>query len=250
MLHEKLVSHELQERLKQVRAVCLDIYGTAVDWIGPIKSEVEELAESLERQVDGAKFARDWISHYGPYMKEARTSNPPWKALFYLHEDVVSKLLKSFGLNDVPKDKAMELSHIWERLTFWPDVKPGLTELRNKELLICPFSNGDDDMIRELGRFNDFIWDDIFSAQRAKAFKQDAQIWTMPSDILGLPIEQIMFISSTPSDLQHAQENGYFTVFVPRDEYGSGEVTKLKEGQVVDLTVSNFIELAQIFTEK
>jgi len=249
MNHEKIESADLKKRLKTMKAVCLDIFGTSVDLMGPIKSEVEEIAASLDKSVDGAKFAREWISQYGPYMKEARNYDPPWRALFYLHEKVVRSLLPSFGLDNVPGDKELKLGHTWERLTFWPDVKPGLIELRNKGLLICPFSNGDHDMLREIGRFNGFEWDDIFSAQRAKAFKQNPQIWSMPPEILGIPSQQIMFISTTPSDLKQAHQHGYFTVFVPRDESGMGVLSRLDEGQTVDLIVPNFIELAHLFPE-
>jgi 2-haloacid dehalogenase len=230
--------------ISAVKALTFDVFGTVVDWRTTVSDEVSRLTKAKGVKIDGARFADAWRAGYKPTMDRIRRGELPWMNLDAVHRMLLDRLLGEFnvaGLTEAEKD---HLNRVWHRLTPWPDSVSGLGRLR-KRFTVATLSNGNMALLTNLAKNAGLSWDCILSAELARHYKPDKEVYLMAADLLGLRPEQVMMVAAHKEDLRAAQSIGFKTAFVRRPlEFGPGAHPDLEPDPSFDILANDFNDLA------
>src|SRR4030095_11821829 len=178
-----------------------------------------------------------------PGMEEVRTGKIPFSKLDVLHRRNLERMLPRFGLTGLPEDVLQKLNLAWHRLDGWPDVTPGLTQLKRAHWL-APVSNGIIALSVDLARRNGFPWDAILGSEIAGDFKPKPRVYLAACAAFDLAPGDCMMIAAHSNDLAHAAKNGLRTGHIARpNEHGPGK-GEPKPTVPVDVAGANLEDLA------
>ena len=229
----------------KVKALCFDVFGTVVDWRGSIVAEGEQINKDKGLQVDWAAFADAWRGGYRPAMDKVRNGELPWLNIDSLHRRILDGLLPEFGLGAMSEAEREALNRVWHRLRPWPDAVAGLARLRRR-FVVCPLSNGNVSLLVNMAKAAGLDWDCVLSAELARRYKPDPQVYRQAAHLLGLAPGQVMMVAAHNGDLKGARAVGFATAFVLRPaEYGPQQRTDLAPDPGVDVAAADFEELAR-----
>ena len=227
-----------------VKALVFDVFGTVVDWRTSIIQECRQLGDARGIELDWGLFADAWRGKYGPFMNKVRHRELPWTNLDALHRMALEELLVEHKIDNLSELEKAELNRAWHRLQPWPDSVLGLTRLK-QHFVIATLSNGNVALLTNMAKNAGLPWDCILSAELAKAYKPDPEVYKMAADLLGLAPTQVMMVAAHQGDLRAAQGVGLRTAFVPRPlEHGPSRTPDLKPDPSFDLVVGDLDELA------
>ena len=228
----------------EVRALTFDVFGTVVDWRGSVIEEVQRLGRFHGIDADWESFADAWRAGYGPAMDRVRKGELPWTPLDGLHRLILDGLLDQYGLVGPTEPEIERLNRVWHRLKPWPDVAEGLRRLR-KKYVTATLSNGNVALLVNLSKHAGLSWDCILSAELARHYKPDPEVYQTAADLLGLPADAVMMVASHEFDLQAARRAGFKTTFVDRSELiDSVGAEHADDGDGFNIVVCDFVELA------
>ena len=232
------------ERVRGVRAMTFDVFGTVVDWRSSIISEMEAVARRKRIDGDWPSFADQWRGGYGPAMGRVRSGELPWTKIDDLHRMILDTLVPEFGLQSLTAVELDELNLAWHRLMPWPDAVAGLTRLKTGYVL-ATLSNGNVALLVNMAKHAGLPWDAVLSAELAAAYKPDLEVYLKAADLLGLKPEQVMMVAAHNVDLHAAAEVGFRTAFVARPlEHGPGGNRESAPDPAYDLVATDFEDLA------
>jgi 2-haloacid dehalogenase len=230
--------------LPGVRALVFDVFGTVVDWRSGVIRACRELAakQGLEG-VDWPAFADAWRGYYAPSMDRVRRGEIPWTNLDALHRASLEGLLAEFGIEDLPGDEKDHLNKAWHRLDPWPDAVEGLLRLKRR-YTISTLSNGNVALLTNMAKRTGLPWDLILSAELARRYKPDPEVYLMAPELLGLRPDEVVLVAAHPDDLRAAGAVGLRTAYVPRPlEWGPGSEAEPPD-PAFDLVADDFLALA------
>jgi 2-haloacid dehalogenase len=220
-----------------IRAVAFDVFGTLVDW----RTTVAEAFLASGVQGEPEELAVDWRNRLWPVLGEVNEGRRPWANFDELHLGTLGELLSEREL-DLAEDGRRKLVQAWHRLEPWPDVRDGLGELRRRRPVIA-LSNGHVALLVELARHGDLRFDCLVSAELARVYKPDPEIYLTGARLLGVEPAELMLAASHPLDLAAARRAGLRSGFIDRPlEYGPDSPPR--EDPDADLSVSDLHELA------
>lgn len=220
------------------RAFIFDVFGTCVDW----RTSVARDVASQLPTVDAFAFADDWRGEYQPAMERIRSGNRGYVPLEVLHRENLEIVSKRF---DVTPPDADWLNRAWERLDPWPDVTPGLTQLK-RHGLIAPCSNGSVALMVRLARYGALPWDTIVGADVAQDYKPQPGVYLASARTLGLDPSALTMVAAHNDDLHAAKSVGLATAFVPRPtEHGPDGVSEVDPTGDWDVVAEDFLLLAE-----
>lgn len=203
-----------------IQALVFDVFGTVVDWRGSIVAEGERWGKSIGLTIDWARFADRWRGGYAPAMDKVRRGDLPWTRLDALHRMLLEDLLGEFGIAGLGEEAKDHWNRVWHRLQPWPDSVAGLARLR-KRFTIAPLSNGNVSLLADMAKNAGLPWDLILSAELARHYKPDQEVYLAAAELLGLQPEEVMMVAAHRSDLEAARSCGMRTGFLSRPaEYG------------------------------
>ena len=224
---------------KKPRALTFDVFGTVVDWRSPIVREGEILTRSRKApELDWVRFANSWRAGYPLAMDRVRKGEIPWTNLDGLHREILVNLLPEFAIHGFSDADLDHLNRVWHRLDAWPDAVEGVARLRRK-YIVATLSNGNMSLLVELSRHAGFTWDCILSAELARHYKPDREVYEMAVQYLGLAPGEVMMVAAHPSDLRAAQSVGFQTAYVHRPTEKTGDAS----GHF-DVTAKDLLDLA------
>jgi 2-haloacid dehalogenase len=233
------------ERVRGVRALTFDVFGTVVDWRSSIISEMEALAERKGIDGDWTAFADQWRAGYGPAMGRVRRGELPWTKIDALHRMILDTLVPEFGLQSLTGAELDDLNKVWHRLKPWPDSVAGLTRLKARYVL-ASLSNGNVALLVNMAKNAGLPWDAVLSAELAASYKPDREVYLKAADLLGWEPEQMMMVAAHSGDLRASAEVGFRTAYVPRPlEYGPDRNRDLTPDPDFDLVATDFEDLAE-----
>lgn len=239
-----LIRQELSERIRGVRAMTFDVFGTVVDWRSSITREGEAVGRDHGIRADWAAFADDWRGGYGPAMQRVRGGELGWTKIDDLHRMILNQLVPKYGLGGLSDDELDELNRAWHRLTPWPDTVAGLTRLR-KGYVLASLSNGNVALLVNMAKNGGLPWDAVLSAELAQQYKPDPEVYLKAADLLGLMPEQVMMVAAHKGDLRASAQVGFRTAYVPRPtEYGPLVERDLTPDPDFDLVATDFNDMA------
>lgn len=229
--------------VRGVKALAFDVFGTVVDWRSSIIREGKALAKGKGFATDWGRFADRWRAGYAPAMNRVRKGELPWTKIDDLHRIILDALLVEFGINGLSEDEKRHFNQAWHRLDPWPDAVPGLTRLRRR-YLISTLSNGNTSLLANMAKWAKLPWDVVLSAEMAKHYKPDREVYLMAADYLSCRPEELMMVAAHKSDLQAARQAGLRTAYVPRpNERGPGGTAEEPDPEF-DVVAKDFIALA------
>ena len=227
-----------------IKALTFDVFGTVVDWRGSIIREGADCWRAKGVQVDWGKFADAWRAGYGPSMNRVRRGELPWTNLDALHRMTLDRLLEEFHITGLTEAQKDDLNRVWHRLDPWPDAVAGLTRLK-KKYIIATLSNGNVALLTNMAKHAGLPWDCILSAELAKHYKPDKEVYLMAAELLGLKPPQVMMVAAHEGDLKAAGALGLRTAFVPRPlENGPDRKPAPVDTASCDVTARDFNDLA------
>jgi 2-haloacid dehalogenase len=233
---------KLAKKALVTRALVFDVFGTVVDWRGSIIAE----GSASDIDIDWARFADRWRAGYAPAMAKVRSGEMPWTNLDRLHRELLEELLKEFHIEGLSQEEKDHWNRVWHRLKPWPDSIAGLTRLKTK-YTIAPLSNGNVALLTNMAKNAGLPWDLILSAELARHYKPDREVYLTALDLLGLKPEEVMMCAAHSGDLIAARGCGMRAGFIYRpDEFGAaGKADEAKDGDF-DVVARDILDLASM----
>ena len=229
----------------EIKALTFDVFGTVVDWRGPIIREGQKLSREKGFEVDWEGFVDGWRAGYQPAMDRVRTGELPWTNLDALNRTILDGLIDEFGITGLDEDERDHLNRAWHRLEAWPDAVAGLGRLRTR-FVIATLSNGNVALLTNMAKHARLPWDCILSAELARRYKPDPAAYLTAVELLGLRPEQVMMTAAHQADLRAAQALGMKAAFVPRpEEFGPAHDVDTTPDPSFDVVATDFEDLAR-----
>jgi len=102
-----------------------------------------------------------------------------------------------------------------ERLKPFPDVPEALARLKSR-YRIAVLSNGDPDMLEAAKPFHGIAFDAVISVAAAGSFKPHVATYVKAAEILGVRMEEVLFVANHAFDCIGAKSAGMRTAFIDR----------------------------------
>jgi 2-haloacid dehalogenase len=102
-----------------------------------------------------------------------------------------------------------------ERLQPFPDVPDALARLQTRYKIVV-LSNGDPDMLESAKTFHKIPFDAVISVAVANAFKPHVATYTKAAEILGVAMDEVLFVANHAFDCIGAKSAGMHSAFIAR----------------------------------
>ncbi len=118
---------------------------------------------------------------------------------------------------DIPytQDEVRYLVGCIERLTCFPDVPEALARLKTR-YRIAVLSNGDPDMLEAAKPHHGIPFDAVISVAQAGSFKPHVATYTKAAEIMGVAMDEVLFVANHAFDCIGAKAAGMHTAFIDR----------------------------------
>jgi 2-haloacid dehalogenase len=217
-------------------AITFDCYGTLINWEEGILNCLRQLLAHHNKLADDATI----LKLFGDFEADAEQGE------YRRYREILESVVTQFGghFRFTPSDE--ETRSLPESLANWkpwPDTVKALHRL-HEQFHLCIISNVDDDLFAATQPQLEVKFDQIVTAQQARAYKPSLKIFELALTRIGVSAHRILHVGqSIYHDVIPAQSLGLATVWVnrPSARKGVGAV-KATQGHP-DLEVSNLAEL-------
>lgn len=186
-----------------------DCYGTLIDWEDGILRCLHRILAAHGKDTEDVTI----LQLYGDF--EARAEQGEYRS----YREVLQSVVRQFGeqLGFTPTEQ--EIRSLPESLPFWkpwPDTVSALFEL-HRRFRLAVVSNVDDDLFAATQPQLGLEFDQIVTAQQAKAYKPSLKIFELALSRFGVPAHRVLHVGqSLYHDVLPAQSLGLATVWVNR----------------------------------
>jgi 2-haloacid dehalogenase len=222
-------------------AILFDAYGTLFD--------VLSVADLVETYFPGKGLALSvlWRDKQIEYSRLVTTSND---GAHYVPFSTLTKAglqyaAKRFAL-DLTADHEAALMNQYLHLAIYPEVREVLQSLRARGIVTGILSNGDplmlDPLVRNAGLTE--VLDHVISVDVVRKFKTHPQAYALGPEVMGLPVQNIGFVSSNGWDALAAKWYGFRAVWINR--HGLPEETIGHEPQKIGSNLTDILKLFEV----
>jgi 2-haloacid dehalogenase len=214
-----------------------DCYGTLINWEAGLLAALHRILAAHGKKIDDAPL----LKLYGDFEQLAEQGE------FHPYREVLESVVRRFGaqLGFLPTDdEARSLPNSLAGWKPWPDTVAALRQLKSRFRLAI-ISNVDDDLFAATLPQLKVEFDEVITAQQARAYKPSLKIFELALARIKVPAHRVLHVGqSIYHDVIPAQSLGLATVWVNRPSARPrvGAV-KAVEGKP-DLEVSSLAELA------
>ncbi len=214
-----------------------DCYGTLIDWEDGILRCLHRILAAHGKDTEDVTI----LQLYGDF--EARAEQGEYRS----YREVLQSVVRQFGeqLGFTPTEQ--EIRSLPESLPFWkpwPDTVSALFEL-HRRFRLAVVSNVDDDLFAATQPQLGLEFDQVVTAQQAKAYKPSLKIFELALSRFGVPAHRVLHVGqSLYHDVLPAQSLGLATVWVNRPSARAGMGAVKAADARPDLQVSSLAELA------
>ena len=234
----------MQSWKTSIKALTVDVFGTVTDWYSTIIREGEQFGSQKQIAVDWSGFAKAWRRGYEPAMGRVRRGELPWTKMDTLHKMILDDILKDFPTLELSKDERNHFNRVWHRLDAWPDVVGGMLRLKSK-YIVAALSNGNVSLLTNMAKHAGIPWDCILSAELARHYKTDKEVYETAAHLLSLDPPSILMVAAHNHDLEGARAVGFRTAFISRPlEWGPGGGADTASDGEFDIIAQDFHDLA------
>ena len=128
----------------------------------------------------------------------------------------VDHVLNRCGISHTDEEVRGLVSEI-EKLECFPEVPAALAKLQTKYKLVV-LSNGDPDMLETAKKYHKVPFDRVISVADANSFKPHVATYTKAAEIVGIRMDQVLFVANHAFDVIGAKSAGMRTAFINRRE--------------------------------
>jgi 2-haloacid dehalogenase len=228
--------------LKSSIKVCMfDQYGTVVDMQGGLTAVAKPYLEAKGWKGNPNSFVTWWRrTHFENSMIDALLGreHTPYREIGHRS---VALVLERAGIDHTMAEVHYLVAQI-EKLRPFPEVPEALARLQTRYQLAV-LSNGDPDMLEAAKQYHRIPFDRVISVAVANAFKPHVATYRKAAEIMGMRMDQVLFVANHAFDCIGAKSAGMRTAFIDRRQRPFG-ITP----HPPDLLVSNMGELADVMT--
>ena len=220
-----------------VKVCMFDQYGTVVDIRGGLTAIATPFLKAKGWRGDPNAFVTWWRrTHFENSMIDAllHREHTPYREIGHR---AVAHVMDRAGIS-YTKDEVRYLVGEIEKLKPFPEVPAALDRLHTKYKLVV-LSNGDPDMLETAKRHHGIAFDRVISVAEAGSFKPHIATYTKAVELLGLRMDQILFVANHAFDCIGAKSAGMRTAFIDRRRRPFGETPHQP-----DIVVPTMTELA------
>src|SRR5262245_16098028 len=200
----------MQSTPGSIKALAFDAYGTLFD-VFSVTSLCEQLFPG-----NGMALATMWRTKQLQYTL-LRSMMNRYKDFWQLTQDGLVYAARALKV-DLTAERRMRLMEAYMTLAAFPDVKPGLQQLKAMGLHLAVLSNGEPKMLQSATRnagVADLV-DAVISVDEIKVFKPSPRVYELASTHLKIPTTSIGFVSSNNWDVNGAGSAGLTTFWIQR----------------------------------
>ncbi len=203
------------EELKHgVEVVMFDQYGTVVDMQGGLTEFVTPFLRDKGWNGNPGSFVTWWRrTHFENSMIDALL-HKEHTSYREIGQRAVAYTMDRAGIR-YTDDEVRSLVAAIERLTPFPDVPEALARLRSR-FKLAVLSNGDPDMLETAKRYHGIPFDAVISVAVAHSFKPHVATYTKAAEIMGVPMDRVLFVANHAFDCIGAKAAGMRTAFIDR----------------------------------
>ena len=193
-----------------IKALAFDAYGTLFD-VFSVTSLCEQMFPG-----HGAALAMMWRAKQLQYTL-LRSMMDRYKDFWQVTQDGLVYSAHSLKL-DLTADTRARLMDAYLTLAAFPDVRPGLQQLKAQGLRLAILSNGEPMMLQSAAKsagITDLL-DAIISVDEVKIFKPSPRVYELASSHLNIAKSDIGFVSSNNWDVNGAGSAGLRAFWIQR----------------------------------
>jgi 2-haloacid dehalogenase len=199
---------------QQIKVVMFDQYGTVVDMQRGLTEFVTPFLKSKGWTGNPSSFVTWWRrTHFENSMIDAllHRAHTPYREIGH---GAVSYTMDRAGIAYTEDEVRMLVSAI-ERLLPFPDVPEALARLQTRYKIVV-LSNGDPDMLETAKRHHKIPFDAVISVAQANSFKPHVATYTKAAELLGVGMQEVLFVANHAFDCIGAKSAGMHTAFIDR----------------------------------
>jgi 2-haloacid dehalogenase len=203
-----------QELADTIKVCMFDQYGTVVDMQTGLVEAATPFLRAKGWTGDPNAFVTWWRrTHFENSMIDAllHRDHTPYREI---GERAVAYVMDRAGISHTMDEVRALVDHI-VRLRPFPEVPAALDRLRIRYRLVV-LSNGDPDMLEAAKRHHGIAFDRIISVAVANSFKPHVATYTKAAEIVGVPMDQVLFVANHAFDCIGAKAAGMRTAFIDR----------------------------------
>src|SRR5262245_45520343 len=196
--------------ITQMKALAFDAYGNLFD-VYSVTSFCEQLFPGK-----GMSLAMMWRTKQLQYSL-LRSMMQRYRDFWQLTQDGVVCSARALEL-ELTTEKRTRLMDAYMTLAAFPDVRPGLEQLKSLGMKLGILSNGAPEMLQSASRNAGIteLFDAIISVDEIKVFKPHPRVYHLASSHLATPPGGIGFVSSNSWDVNGAGSAGLTTFWIQR----------------------------------
>ncbi len=206
-----MTAHEIRSTVK----VCMfDQYGTVVDMQGGLVEAATPYLRAKGWEGDPNSFVTWWRrTHFENSMIDAllHREHTPYREI---GERAVAYVMDRADISYTMDEVRSLVDHI-VRLRPFPEVPAALDRLRMRYRLVV-LSNGDPDMLEAAKAHHGIAFERAISVAVANSFKPHVTTYTKAAKLVGVRMEEVLFIANHAFDCIGAKSAGMRTAFIDR----------------------------------
>ena len=204
-----------------IKACMFDQYGTVVDMQGGLTAIATPFLKAKGFGGDPNSFVTWWRrTHFENSMIDAllHREHTPYREIGHR---AVAHVMDRAGIRYTQDEVRALVGEIEKRAPF-PEVQAAPAQPLPKHKLVV-VSSGDPDMLETAKQYHNIPFDRVISVAEAGSFKPHVATYTRAAELLGLPMDQILFVANHAFDCIGAKSAGMRTAFIDRRSRPFGE---------------------------
>jgi 2-haloacid dehalogenase len=224
---------------RPLQFLTFDCYGTLIDWESGLLPVLRRVLSNHGKSCDDATL----LTLYGEC--EAAAEQAAFRPYREVLREVVRKVGEQFGFTATDQEQSSLPDSLgkWEP---WPDTVAALQQL-SQRFRLCIISNLDDDLFALTRPKLSVDFDQVITAQQARAYKPSKVIFSLALKCIAAPPGSLLHVGqSLYHDVVPAQALGLPTAWVNRPSARSGIGAVKTAAAIPDLEVSSLADLARM----
>lgn len=203
-----------QELKKKIKVVMFDQYGTVVDMQRGLTEIAAPFLKEKGWNGDPGSFVTWWRrTHFENSMIDAllQKTHTPYREIGHA---AVAYTMDRAGISYTPEEVRYLVGSI-EKLRCFPDAPEALARLKTTFKIVV-LSNGDPDMLETAKKYHGIPFDKVISVAEANSFKPHVATYTMAAQIMGVRLDEVLFVANHAFDCIGAKAAGMHSAFIDR----------------------------------
>ena len=217
----------------KIKVCMFDQYGTVVDMQTGLTEVAAPFLKSKGWAGNPSRFVTWWRrTHFENSLIDAllHQEHTPYREIGHRS---VAWVLERAGI-PYTMEEVRSLVAAIERLRPFPDVPAALARLRTQYKLVV-LSNGDPDMLETAKQYHGIPFDAVISVAVANAFKPHVATYTRAAEVVGVRLDEVLFVANHNFDCLGAKAAGMHTAYIDRRKRPFGMTPHQPDIMVVDM---------------